>query len=63
MKNRKASNIRSYDYFDDEDENYTRNAKKKRLEKQEKRRPVKNYKSAWSAHEKDYEERDEFFSK
>lgn len=63
MKNKKASSIRSYDYFDDEDENYTRNAKKKRLEKQDRRRPVKNYKSAWSAHEKDYEERDEFFGK
>ena len=61
MKNKKYSDNTSS--YEDEDDNYTRDAKKKRLVQQEKRRPVKNYKSAWSQHVSDYEERDEFFTK
>ena len=56
-------NASSYEYYEDEDDNYNRDAKKKRLAHQDKRRPVKNYKNAWTQHETDYEDRDEFFSK
>jgi hypothetical protein len=64
MKNRKLnSDVRSYDYYEEENENYNRSAKKKRLAYQDKRRPVKNYKNAWSQHVSDYEEHDDFFSK
>lgn len=64
MKNKKyGNNAHSYEVYEDDDENYTRNAKKKRLAHQDKRRPVKNFTKAWSQYEKEHEERDDFYSK
>jgi hypothetical protein len=49
----------AYDDYDDYDDNQY-NVKK---QQQSQRRQIKNWKKAWTEHENDYDEMDDFYSK
>jgi hypothetical protein len=54
-KNGRNKNMQTYDYDDYEDDSKTK--------KQDKRRPVRNWKKVWSEHVDDYDEIDDFHTR
>lgn len=59
MTKGRKQNMRSHEYADDHEDEYSDN----KLRKGEKRRPVRNWKKAWSDHLDDYDEVDDFHTR
>lgn len=63
MKKQKFAKKSDYNEFEDFDDYDFKHTSKKKITNNQKRRPLRNIKKAWTQHESDFETVDEFFSK